>query len=406
MSVADQIQALQNDKTAIANAITAKGGTVNSGDGFDDFAADIATIPSGSTPISVDYTPGGTSLCTGIAKTQTFTVNKLCKCAYLCVPKHGQYYSTTVTKGWLSSGGTTGTISGGSPSASVTVDVIKDGAGNAVTKFTKLNIGYDAVLTLTHLTSTSSADVFMLSKTKDSYGTSSNWYAWPVDLVFVAADGDFLILPVNIGAVEGCFSCDTLVTLADGTKKRADKITYDDDLLSWDFDKGCQCSAKPLWIKKAKVAPMYQLVKLKSGREIKLIGPTETGNCHRIFCTDTNRFEYVPNMIGKHTIINGEEDTVESWYWVPQEIKYTNIVANYHMCIYTNDILTSCRRSNEYPIENMKYVKDDRELRTIDDYDNIPVEFFNGLRLSEQTRDVTEISFYVENMISGMKPKK
>lgn len=47
MSIATQIAALQQDKTDIATAITNKGGTVNSGDGFDDFAADIATIPSG-----------------------------------------------------------------------------------------------------------------------------------------------------------------------------------------------------------------------------------------------------------------------------------------------------------------------------------------------------------------------
>lgn len=49
MSIATQIAALQADKTAIATAITNKGGTVNSGDGFDDFAADIATIPTGGT---------------------------------------------------------------------------------------------------------------------------------------------------------------------------------------------------------------------------------------------------------------------------------------------------------------------------------------------------------------------
>lgn len=47
MSIATEISALQADKTAIANAITAKGGTVGSGDGFDDFATDIGTIPTG-----------------------------------------------------------------------------------------------------------------------------------------------------------------------------------------------------------------------------------------------------------------------------------------------------------------------------------------------------------------------
>jgi hypothetical protein len=49
MSIATQISALQTDKTNIASAITNKGGTVNSGDGFDNFADDILTI-SASTP--------------------------------------------------------------------------------------------------------------------------------------------------------------------------------------------------------------------------------------------------------------------------------------------------------------------------------------------------------------------
>lgn len=53
MTIADEIQALSNDRTAIQNAISAKGGTVTSADGFDDFASAIATIPSGSGGIPV-----------------------------------------------------------------------------------------------------------------------------------------------------------------------------------------------------------------------------------------------------------------------------------------------------------------------------------------------------------------
>ena len=48
-TIAENLTRLQNAKTAIGNAITAKGGTVNSGDGLEEFAADIATIPSGGT---------------------------------------------------------------------------------------------------------------------------------------------------------------------------------------------------------------------------------------------------------------------------------------------------------------------------------------------------------------------
>ena len=43
-TIAENLTRLQNAKTAIGNAITAKGGTVAAGDGLEEFAADIATI--------------------------------------------------------------------------------------------------------------------------------------------------------------------------------------------------------------------------------------------------------------------------------------------------------------------------------------------------------------------------
>ena len=46
-TIAQNLQRLIDAKTAIAGAITAKGGTVAVGDGLEDFASDIATIPSG-----------------------------------------------------------------------------------------------------------------------------------------------------------------------------------------------------------------------------------------------------------------------------------------------------------------------------------------------------------------------
>lgn len=48
-TTAEYLQRLVNAKTSIANAITAKGGTVNSGDGYEEFSADIGSIPTGST---------------------------------------------------------------------------------------------------------------------------------------------------------------------------------------------------------------------------------------------------------------------------------------------------------------------------------------------------------------------
>jgi hypothetical protein len=46
-TIEQNLQRLVNAKSAISDAITAKGGTVSTGDGFEDFPADIASIPSG-----------------------------------------------------------------------------------------------------------------------------------------------------------------------------------------------------------------------------------------------------------------------------------------------------------------------------------------------------------------------
>lgn len=48
----ENINRVKVAKTAIGNAITAKGGTVGANDGLEDFASDIATIPSGSSRTS------------------------------------------------------------------------------------------------------------------------------------------------------------------------------------------------------------------------------------------------------------------------------------------------------------------------------------------------------------------
>lgn len=59
MSISISLTALQTAKTDIANAITAKGGTVNPGDGFSDFAADIGTITGGgSGPTAEQFLSG------------------------------------------------------------------------------------------------------------------------------------------------------------------------------------------------------------------------------------------------------------------------------------------------------------------------------------------------------------
>lgn len=51
----ENVNRVKAAKTAIANAITAKGGTVSSGDGLEDFASDIASIPSGGGDYNAEF---------------------------------------------------------------------------------------------------------------------------------------------------------------------------------------------------------------------------------------------------------------------------------------------------------------------------------------------------------------
>lgn len=56
-TIVQSLAALATAKSSIATAITNKGGTVNTGDGFSDFAAKIGTIPAGKTVEVGTFTP-------------------------------------------------------------------------------------------------------------------------------------------------------------------------------------------------------------------------------------------------------------------------------------------------------------------------------------------------------------
>ena len=66
--------------------------------------------------------------------------------------------------------------------------------------------------------------------------------------------------------------------------------------------------------------------------------------------------------------------------------------------MYANDILTSMRYNNIYPITDMQYVKDSRVLRNRSEFAGIADRWIDGLRLPEQTIDIKQILKYVERL--------
>ena len=162
-----------------------------------------------------------------------------------------------------------------------------------------------------------------------------------------------------------CFVENTSITLSDGSIKPIQDVTYNDELLVWDFYTGQFTIAKPNWIKVEEVASEYNKLTFADGRTLSLVG---NGNCinsdragyHRIFNKQAGAFTHTgtpdtPN--GTITFTDdGEELEIVSQEVVHDTVKFYNLTTDKYYNCFANGILTSCRLSNEYRIEDMKYV--------------------------------------------------
>ena len=216
--------------------------------------------------------------------------------------------------------------------------------------------------------------------------------------------------PLTITIYSECFIEGTPITLANHTYKNVEDITYDDNLLVWDFDKGEFSQAKPLWIMKQKKAIKYNHLVFSDNSELNTVEQ------HRIFNIEKGMFTYPmteDTPIGTHTL-NDKGEIVElvSKEVVEKEVNYYNIITNYHINLFAGHILTSCRLSNIYPIKDFKYVKDNREIIPFEKF-NVPKEYYDGLRLGEQPTDINRdnadyhgdnsVEDYVKRLIRSKK---
>jgi hypothetical protein len=96
---------------------------------------------------------------------------------------------------------------------------------------------------------------------------------------------------------------------------------------------------------------------------------------------------------------HGQEITLINKQVIVDNIEYYNVITDYHMNLFSDGVLTSCRFNNIYPITDMKFVKNARTLRTRDEFENIPDRFFYGLRLAEQTTDIETVEWYVNRLL-------
>lgn len=162
-------------------------------------------------------------------------------------------------------------------------------------------------------------------------------------------------MPDYICLIEG-----TLVTLADGSTKPIEDITYDDELLVWNFYDGKFDKAKPCWVTKPQIAHEYNLCKFSNGVEIGFVGQGGDIGYHRIYNDELKTFTHTgvkETPIGTHTFAqDGSKPTLIEQHIVNKQVRYYNIGTEKHINIFTNGILTSSRISNKYAIKDMKYI--------------------------------------------------
>ena len=254
---------------------------------------------------------------------------------------------------------------------------------NNFSQYSNQKINYYDGVTFSNITKALSdinvGDVFIIPK--DSlvvlYGTSSYPYSpfineasqSDVPITIIGIESQSSSYYNNVYKISGncsitfnytCLIAGTLITLSNGTTKKVEDITYDDELLVWDFFNGCFTSAKPRWIKIKQTSPVYNKLTFSNGATLGLVGEGGTQGYHRIYNKQAGLFTHtgVPETpIGTITFAEDEtEPVLVKQELINEEVDYYNIITDKHFNLFANGILTSCKCSNMYRIEDMKYV--------------------------------------------------
>ena len=208
---------------------------------------------------------------------------------------------------------------------------IYDGQSTSGTKLGSLNGGGDSITVVC-------TSGYLYFSTSAAYGSITS-VTGGVTIV-----NDYTVKVTGDGTVSADYMCmieGTQITLADGTTKAIEDITYDDELLVWNFYAGRFDKAKPSWIKVAEVAPRYNLVKFSNGSEVGFVGAGGEKGYHRIFNKEAGAFTYTGNFKetpnGTTTFAqDGTFPTVVSQEVVEKEVKFYNVITDKHYNLFAN----------------------------------------------------------------------
>lgn len=194
-----------------------------------------------------------------------------------------------------------------------------------------------------------------------------------------------VIITLTETQVTQCLSIDTLILSKGNILKELGDLTTQDIVMCYDFDHGCITESRLMWLPPISKSDCYFDIIMEDGFTLKMV------NNHRAFCTETDRFEPIQGLLGKHVwTINGAKKVL-SIKLIDKPIQYRNALSYKHMNLITNGILTSTGFNNLYPIKDMKYQKYKRPNRT-NEFINagFDIGWINGLRLYEHDTNISD----------------
>ena len=204
---------------------------------------------------------------------------------------------------------------------------------------------------------------------------------------------------VTINAYSTCLVEGTLITLADGTKKKVELITENDILLVFNHETGKYDFAKVLF-NDTEPQSQYTVINLRfaNGKLVKVVSE------HGFFDLTLNKYVYIDetnyaDFVG-HTFYqatwNGTDyisstTTLANAYLTTENVKVYSPVTTYHMNYFTEDLLSmpggieglfnifEYDTNLQYNKELMQQDIDTYGLFTYDDFkDLVPIEIYNA----------------------------
>lgn len=174
------------------------------------------------------------------------------------------------------------------------------------------------------------------------------------------------------------FTKDTLITTFNNSYKEIEYLNEVDFLKVWDFDSGNYSHSDVLFVIGPLTANEYFSYIFDNGTELKVVD-----KCY-IFDKDESIFTSDLQVGSKTINDNGDEVTLISKELITKEVQYFGLVSDYHMNFFANNIFVSSEFNNLYPINNMTFIKFDREPKNRAEFTELNATLYNGLRISEQ----------------------